>query len=114
MVGPLQSWPNGAVCELGRHRFSHDLNGYLSVKARKTRSGGGKDVPIYRRRDISKTRLDVHLVPLGKPARVTNDPAGFKALTAWIDRPIRCLRLRIHRALSPCFRAGTAFRQAMG
>ena len=41
--------------------------------------------------DISKTHLDVHVVPAGKAARFPNDAAGFKALIAWIELPVRCV-----------------------
>ena len=41
--------------------------------------------------DIAKTHLDAYLAPVGKAARFPNDPAGFRALIAWIDRPIACL-----------------------
>ena len=52
--------------------------------------------------DISKTHLDVHVVPAGKAARFPNDAAGFKALIAWIELPVRCVTYeptgRWHRA----------------
>ena len=35
--------------------------------------------------DISKTHLDVYVVPAGQTARFPNDAAGFKALIARID-----------------------------
>lgn len=41
--------------------------------------------------DISKTYLDAHRVPDGTAARFTNDDAGFKALIAWIKRPVRAV-----------------------
>ena len=41
--------------------------------------------------DISKTHLDAHRVPDGTAARFTNDDAGFKALIAWIKRPVRAV-----------------------
>ena len=41
--------------------------------------------------DISKTHLDVHVVPAGQAARFPNDAAGFKALIAWIEVPVRAV-----------------------
>ena len=41
--------------------------------------------------DISKTHLDAYRVPDGTAARFTNDDAGFKALIAWIKRPVRAV-----------------------
>ena len=34
-------------------------------------------------------RASTHEHPAGKAARFTNDSAGFKALIAWIDQPVR-------------------------
>ena len=52
--------------------------------------------------DISKTHLDVHVVPAGQAARFPNDAAGFKALIAWIEVPVRAVTYeptgRWHRA----------------
>ena len=52
--------------------------------------------------DISKTHLDVYVVPAGKAARFPNDAAGFKALIAWIEVPVRAVTYeptgRWHRA----------------
>ena len=52
--------------------------------------------------DISKTHFDVHVVPAGKSARFPNDAAGFEALLAWIELPVRCVTYeptgRWHRA----------------
>ena len=39
--------------------------------------------------DISKTHLDVYVVPAGQAARFANDAAGFKALIAWVEVPVR-------------------------
>ena len=39
--------------------------------------------------DISKTHLDAYMAPTGKAARFTNDAAGFNALIAWIESPVR-------------------------
>ena len=41
--------------------------------------------------DISKTHLDVYVVPAGQAARFPNDAAGFKALIAWIEVPVRAV-----------------------
>ncbi|MYH29426.1 MAG: IS110 family transposase, partial [Acidobacteria bacterium] len=41
--------------------------------------------------DISKTHLDAYRAPDGTAARFTNDDAGFKALIAWIERPVRAV-----------------------
>ena len=52
--------------------------------------------------DISKTHLDVYVVPAGKAARFSNDAAGFKALIAWVEWPVRSVTYeptgRWHRA----------------
>ena len=52
--------------------------------------------------DISKTHLDVYVVPAGQAARVSNDAAGFKALIAWVEWPVRSVTYeptgRWHRA----------------
>ena len=52
--------------------------------------------------DISKTHLDVYVVPAGQAARFPNDAAGFKALIAWIEMPVRAVTYeptgRWHRA----------------
>ena len=52
--------------------------------------------------DISKTHLDVYVVPAGQAARFPNDAAGFKALIAWIEVPVRAVTYeptgRWHRA----------------
>ena len=52
--------------------------------------------------DISKAHLDAHMVPSGKAARFSNDAAGFKALIAWVERPVRAVTYeptgRWHRA----------------
>ena len=41
--------------------------------------------------DISKAHLDAYLAPAGKAARFSNDAAGFRALIAWIDQPVRAV-----------------------
>ena len=41
--------------------------------------------------DISKTHLDAYMAPGDKAARFTNDAAGFKALVAWIESPVRAV-----------------------
>jgi len=41
--------------------------------------------------DISKAHLDAYRAPDGKAARFTNDAAGFKALIAWIECPVRAV-----------------------
>ena len=52
--------------------------------------------------DISKAHLDAHMVPAGKAARFSNDAAGFKALIAWVEHPVRAVTYeptgRWHRA----------------
>ena len=52
--------------------------------------------------DISKTHLDVYVVPAGQAARFPNDAAGFKALMAWVEVPVRAVTYeptgRWHRA----------------
>ena len=52
--------------------------------------------------DISKAHLDAYMVPAGKAARFSNDAAGFKALIAWVERPVRAVTYeptgRWHRA----------------
>ena len=41
--------------------------------------------------DSSKTHLDVYVVPAGPAARFPNDAAGFKALIAWVEGPVRAV-----------------------
>ena len=41
--------------------------------------------------DISKAHLDAYQCPCGKAARFSNDAAGFKALIAWIESPVRAV-----------------------
>ena len=52
--------------------------------------------------DISKTHLDVYVVPAGRAARFPNDAAGFTALIAWVAWPVRSVTYeptgRWHRA----------------
>ena len=52
--------------------------------------------------DISNTHLDVYVVPAGQAARFSNDAAGFKALIAWVEWPVRSVTYeptgRWHRA----------------
>ena len=52
--------------------------------------------------DISKAHFDAYMVPAGKAARFSNDAAGLKALTAWVERPVRTVTYeptgRWHRA----------------
>ena len=52
--------------------------------------------------DISKTHLDTYMAPAGKAARFTNDSAGFKALIAWIDQPVRSV---VYEPTGPWHRA---------
>ena len=82
--------------------FSYVLNGYVSVKARMTSTGAGKMPNSTVGVDISKTHLDVYVVPAGQAARFPNDAAGFKALIAWIEVPVRAVTYeptgRWHRA----------------
>ena len=48
-------------------------------------------MPDHTRVDIANTHLDAYLAPAGKAARLPNNPAGLRALIAWIGRPIACL-----------------------
>ena len=41
--------------------------------------------------DISNTHLDVYVGPAGQAARVPNDAAGFTALIAWVEVPVRAV-----------------------
>lgn len=41
--------------------------------------------------DISKAHLDAYQCPSGKAARFSNDAAGFEALIAWIEPPVRAV-----------------------
>ena len=52
--------------------------------------------------DISKTHLDAYTAPAGKAARFTNDSAGFDALIAWIDQPVRSV---VYEPTGPWHRA---------
>ena len=52
--------------------------------------------------DISKTHLDTYMAPAGKAARFTNDAAGFNALIAWIDQPVRSV---VYEPTGPWHRA---------
>ena len=52
--------------------------------------------------DISKTHLDAYMAPAGKAARFTNDPAGFNALIAWVDQPVRSV---VYEPTGPWHRA---------
>ena len=52
--------------------------------------------------DISKTHLDACMAPAGKAARFTNDSAGFNALIAWIDQPVRSV---VYEPTGPWHRA---------
>ena len=52
--------------------------------------------------DISKTHLDTYMAPAGKAARFTNDSAGFNALIAWIDQPVRSV---VYEPTGPWHRA---------
>ena len=44
--------------------------------------------------DISNTHLDVYVVPAGQAARFPNAAAGFKALIAWVEWPVRSVMRR--------------------
>ena len=65
-------------------------------------SAGSPSTTISRITDISKTHLDVYVVPAGQAARFPNDAAGFKALIAWVEVPVRAVTYeptgRWHRA----------------
>ena len=50
--------------------------------------------------DISKAHLDAHMVPSGKAARFSNDAAGFKALIAWVERPVRAVTVNGRRKVT--------------
>ena len=52
--------------------------------------------------DISKAHLDVHLAPVGKAGRFTNDAAGFDALIAWLNQPVRMV---VYEPTGPWHRA---------
>ena len=52
--------------------------------------------------DISKTHLDAYMAPAGKAARFTNDAAGFNALIAWLDQPVRSV---VYEPTGPWHRA---------
>ena len=52
--------------------------------------------------DISKTHLATYMAPAGKAARFTNDSAGFDALIAWIDQPVRSV---VYEPTGPWHRA---------
>ena len=52
--------------------------------------------------DISKTHLDAYMAPAGKAARFTNDAAGFNALIAWFDQPVRSV---VYEPTGPWHRA---------
>ena len=52
--------------------------------------------------DISKAHLDVYLAPVGKAVRFSNDAAGFDALIAWIDQPVRSV---VYEPTGPWHRA---------
>ena len=52
--------------------------------------------------DISKTHLDAYMAPAGKAARFTNDAAGFNALIAWVDQPVRSV---VYEPTGPWHRA---------
>ena len=71
--------------------FSYVLNGYVSVKARMTSTGAGKTPNSTVGVDISNTHLDVYVGPAGQAARVPNDAAGFTALIAWVEVPVRAV-----------------------
>ena len=82
--------------------FSYVLNGYVRVQARMTSTGAGKRPNSPGGVDISNTHLDVYVGPAGQAARVPNDAAGFKALIAWVEGPVRAVTYeptgRWHRA----------------
>ena len=83
--------------------FSYGLNGYTSVRARKQAQEQEKmPDPTVVGIDISKTHLDTYMAPAGKAARFTNDSAGFKALIAWIDQPVRSV---VYEPTGPWHRA---------
>ena len=52
--------------------------------------------------DIAKAHLDAYVAPIGKAAGFSNDAAGFKALIAWVERPVRAVTYeptgQFHRA----------------
>ena len=41
--------------------------------------------------DISKAHLEAYIVPADNSARFSNDAAGFQALIAWIEPPVRAV-----------------------
>ena len=82
--------------------FSYGLNGYTSVRARKQAQEQEKMPDSTVGIDISKTHLDTYMAPAGKAARFTNDAAGFNALLAWIDQPVRSV---VYEPTGPWHRA---------
>ena len=56
-----------------------------------TSTGAGKTPNSTVGVDISNTHLDVYVGPAGQAARVPNDAAGFTALIAWVEVPVRAV-----------------------
>ena len=104
VVGPRAAGPNrGRNGVWSATVFSYGLNGYTSVRARKQAQEQEKmPDPTVVGIDISKTHLDTYMAPAGKAARFTNDSAGFKALIAWIDQPVRSV---VYEPTGPWHRA---------
>ena len=84
----FRRWPQMAAGEFGRPPSSlHVLNGYMSIVARKTSTGGRKmkqDTANMVGVDVSKSHLDAHRLRTGEAAQFGNDAAGFKELAVWI------------------------------
>ena len=69
-------------------------NGYMSIKARMTRTGNRRGTMTHLTRgvDISKDWLDIHLAPTGETRRFPNRKAGFRSLLGWLEaQPAECI-----------------------
>ena len=91
----------GAVIEFGRHRLFLRPE-WIRARARKQAQEQEKMPDSTVGIDISKTHLDTYMAPAGKAARFTNDAAGFNALIAWIESPVR---LVVYEPTGPWHRA---------
>ena len=91
----------GAVAQCGRHRLFLRPEWIREREGSNDKHRSRKDAQFVGV-DISKTHLDVYVVPAGQAARFPNDAAGFKALIAWIEVPVRAVTYeptgRWHRA----------------
>ena len=92
VVGPYEPLGrSGAAAEFGRHRLFPRPEWIPEREGSQTSTGAGKDARFAVGVDISKAHLDAYRAPDGKAARFTNDAGGFKALIAWIERPVRAV-----------------------